>query len=1516
MKKLLTVLQNGFYKYMPIEKGMLLSFIIIALSLNLLHSEHSWAQKSFVVNKQDCSALTNDNLQNNGLLDAYRPDQEIILKRDRTSKHFQNTDGSINAIITAGTSLHYKDESGLWNDVITEISPSKDPIYSYENTTNTIKSYFPTEHLDVNGIRIGEANGSMVISKNQAIVWFNHDNEITILEKGQNVTGSVVGKKIVYKNSFVTGDIEYEIDNDMVKHSIVLNSMPTYLNNLEGYVGFSENIELPAGWSLYSDDKKIDEAKTLEGYISVKDESGNLIYTFPVPEVFEAGNPAVSLLNPDGTSNTGKTYYVIPQNGEYQIISLVPVDWLKARTFPIVIDPTTTIYATSGGWLYPSSYSNDVNIMICGYWSSGSAIQRAWGKFNTSTITDGSTISSVTLRLYCDLAVSTTNVTISTWSIETYYGPYGAYNLDYYNDIGNGTNYNTYTVGSEGYYGPTSLGVTAASHLQAQLANDRFQVGLTSSNTSGSDLRKRFTSNSYIVVTYESCAPPTTVTAYANGSTAATICNGSSVTLTAGTYSGGSCTGNWEYHWRIGGTTVRDWSTTETYTPSPSSTTTYTLDMRCSACSGTYTSDDVTVAVNQPPSGTATPAANYVGLGLSTTISVSGSYSSIVRWERRINGGAWSNISSTANSINTGIMNPEGTWEYRALLKRDPCSDVYSSIATVQVNYPIVHNYGTAGYPNACAQAAGGWTGYVCFWTGAINNNWSEAGNWIRWLATSAGGNPYTYTNQIPQTGDYVEISRNVALVRTECIVNVNTNTVSHLVVMAGTKLTVNSTLNIGNTTGENWETALHVHSGGEIELSNGSGVINLDNGSTTTGTGGSGGTGGLGYCFTVNGTFTMSAGNAYVDDDMIVTGTVTQSGGNIYLGYHPSTGAKSYDGALYVSGADYAAYNHSAGNLYVGRRFYTSGGYGSYESGKGYYRGSGTSTVTVGAYSGSTEPQIIVSDNANNSYLNNLVISGNIVLYTQPSIPLIINGLFTINTGSSLNTQSNSMIIGGNWNNNGTFTPGTGTVTFNGTTAISGSTASHNFYNITINSGKSLTAPDGNLNVAGNWTNNGTFTAGNGTVVFNGNAPQTITSGSSSFNNIIFNSTGIGNADIVLADDLHVEGQASFSDGIVNTGSNKLVFGTSASTNAGTASSFVDGKVEKTNCTGLFTLPTGNVVSRDLGSGTQTYIMWAPIGLNPASPATVNARYLFSNEGLHEWWYHAWTHEFPLTHTSAREYWLVNATQPLTATIHWKNNNPCYVHDFCTDGTNDFLPAHLTLAYWDGIWKDGASSNSPNGDYQNGYIQSSVQIPFGAKGDVQITFGAKDEELPLPVELISFTATCENNTAFISWQTASETNNDYFIIEKSNDMVNFFELARIEGAGNSNTLLSYSIVDNELFSGDNYYRLKQVDYDGRSRTYNYISINCDKSSSDIPSLMAYPNPFTNELNVVIENLHESEFVLELYDNIGKLIFSHEYSTKETRFHTVLDLDNLLPAVYNLRSRSEGNVMNVKVVKK
>ncbi len=95
-----------------------------------------------------------------------------------------------------------------------------------------------------------------------------------------------------------------------------------------------------------------------------------------------------------------------------------------------------------------------------------------------------------------------------------------------------------------------------------------------------------------------------------------------------------------------------------------------------------------------------------------------------------------------------------------------------------------------------------------------------------------------------------------------------------------------------------------------------------------------------------------------------------------------------------------------------------------------------------------------------------------------------------------------------------------------------------------------------------------------------------------------------------------------------------------------------------------------------------------------------------------------------------------------------------------------------------------------------------------------------------LPIELISFDVFNENGIIILKWETATETNNDYFTIERSTDAINFEPIAEINGAGNSNTSIKYSYSDNSPIPGVNYYRLKQTDYNGDFEYFQKVSIN------------------------------------------------------------------------------------------
>lgn len=113
---------------------------------------------------------------------------------------------------------------------------------------------------------------------------------------------------------------------------------------------------------------------------------------------------------------------------------------------------------------------------------------------------------------------------------------------------------------------------------------------------------------------------------------------------------------------------------------------------------------------------------------------------------------------------------------------------------------------------------------------------------------------------------------------------------------------------------------------------------------------------------------------------------------------------------------------------------------------------------------------------------------------------------------------------------------------------------------------------------------------------------------------------------------------------------------------------------------------------------------------------------------------------------------------------------------------------------------------------------------------DWTLTGGASLNCTPLPVELYYFEVTnkeCFEN--ILSWSTISELNNDRFEIEKSTDGLDFNRIGIIDGSGNSNSIKSYNFIDKNIKNIDSYYRIKQIDYDGREKTTSikYIKNNC-----------------------------------------------------------------------------------------
>lgn len=173
---------------------------------------------------------------------------------------------------------------------------------------------------------------------------------------------------------------------------------------------------------------------------------------------------------------------------------------------------------------------------------------------------------------------------------------------------------------------------------------------------------------------------------------------------------------------------------------------------------------------------------------------------------------------------------------------------------------------------------------------------------------------------------------------------------------------------------------------------------------------------------------------------------------------------------------------------------------------------------------------------------------------------------------------------------------------------------------------------------------------------------------------------------------------------------------------------------------------------------------------------------------------------------------------------------------------------------YWqiDGAVNVGDSAIFKGTILANGalsFAEGSVIDGRGLSRKGAITTVNTEASLPgvsLPIELIIFEGKNMLNYNLISWSTASETNNDYFIVERTTDDFTYIELVIINGAGTSSSIKDYNFSDFNFKRGINYYRLTQVDYDGESETFNLISINNSLSTRSVTKVV---NMIGQEMN-------------------------------------------------------------------
>jgi len=204
----------------------------------------------------------------------------------------------------------------------------------------------------------------------------------------------------------------------------------------------------------------------------------------------------------------------------------------------------------------------------------------------------------------------------------------------------------------------------------------------------------------------------------------------------------------------------------------------------------------------------------------------------------------------------------------------------------------------------------------------------------------------------------------------------------------------------------------------------------------------------------------------------------------------------------------------------------------------------------------------------------------------------------------------------------------------------------------------------------------------------------------------------------------------------------------------------------------------------------------------------------------------------------------------------------------------------------------------------------------------IELTSGTGDEELfiddltleavtvPLPIELSSFDVEKNDEGVRVFWTTATETENKYFEIEHSLDGTRFESIGQVEGAGTSTQSISYSFIHNSPEIGLNYYRIKQVDFDG---TFSVSSVKTINYERDDTVVKISPNPFSDRLKIDFpQNVNKTTPVL-VYDLHGRIVVN---DVLEVGQHSKqLNLSNLEKGIYILQIGNDISKITQRIAK-
>ena len=166
-----------------------------------------------------------------------------------------------------------------------------------------------------------------------------------------------------------------------------------------------------------------------------------------------------------------------------------------------------------------------------------------------------------------------------------------------------------------------------------------------------------------------------------------------------------------------------------------------------------------------------------------------------------------------------------------------------------------------------------------------------------------------------------------------------------------------------------------------------------------------------------------------------------------------------------------------------------------------------------------------------------------------------------------------------------------------------------------------------------------------------------------------------------------------------------------------------------------------------------------------------------------------------------------------------------------------------------------------------------------------------------LPVTLLQFVASLKNDQVQLQWSTTNEVNNKQFIVERSIDRIHFNDIITLPGIGNSTRINTYQAIDAHPEKGVNYYRLKQMDVDGKISYSEIVVVNVNAFNAY--QLKVYPNPVENNFRLQV-NLPPGKFNAIVYNVAGKKMMTANGTTYDISQQINQQVNKLKPGLYSL----------------